>query len=177
MHAVGATFCTRAFIFDAGHRVVGHKGKCRHLHGHTYKAEVTCVAPFTDKLGMVIDFSEIKSRVGGWIEQVLDHNLVLNPRDPFFAAPLTVQHSLHGRIPFVMPADFPNPTAENIARVILEKACEILAPVGIVCNVVKLWETPSCHAEYYHPGWLSGELASKFVVKEIQNAPAPAPAG
>lgn len=116
---------------------------------------------------MVIDFSEIKSRVGGWIEQVLDHNLILNPHDPFLALPVKDQHALHARIPFVMPAEYPNPTAENIARVIQEKACEILVPVGVVCVMVKLWETPSCNATYYHPNWLPSTSATNFILKEL----------
>ena len=174
MKSPGMTTCSRKFSFDSGHRVLGHKGKCRHLHGHTYLAEVTCAAAFNDKLGMVIDFSEVKSRVGGWIETVLDHNLILHPQDPLFRLSQDWFKSVHDRIPFVMPGDTPNPTAENIAKVILEKVCEVLAPVGIVCLLVRLWETPNCYADYYHPNWINSETSTRFVLKEL-NRDQPAP--
>src|SRR5262245_52482042 len=76
--------CTRKLEFDAGHRVLGHGGKCRHLHGHRYVAEVTCYAEELDKLGFVVDFSVIKTVVGDWIDENFDHNMILNPKDPLW---------------------------------------------------------------------------------------------
>jgi 6-pyruvoyl tetrahydropterin synthase/QueD family protein len=73
---------TRRLEWDAGHRVLGHEGRCRHLHGHRYVAEVTVAAPELDDLGMVIDFSVLKEKVGGWIDREWDHNMMLHVSDP-----------------------------------------------------------------------------------------------
>ena len=54
---------TRRLEFDAGHRVLGHEGKCKNLHGHRYSAEITVTAPDLDGLGRVIDFGVIKEKV------------------------------------------------------------------------------------------------------------------
>ena len=51
---------TKKLEFDYGHRVLGHEGKCRHLHGHRGVAEVTVYAPSLDNLGRVVDFGAIK---------------------------------------------------------------------------------------------------------------------
>ncbi len=137
---------TRRFTFDAAHRVLGHEGKCRHLHGHRYVAEVTVKASELNRLGMVIDFSVIKERVGGWIDEHLDHNIILNPADPLVALLLgsKVQR------PYVMMASAPNPTAENIAQVIYECGVDSL-PDSITVVVVKLWETDNCYAVFRPP--------------------------
>src|SRR5712671_4355896 len=100
--------CTRRFEFDAAHRVLGHKGNCRHLHGHRYSVEVTISVNELDALGMVIDFADLKELVGGWINKYLDHNILLNTDD------LVLPHLIHEeRRPYLMGC---NPTAENIAR-------------------------------------------------------------
>lgn len=155
---------TKRLEWDAGHRVLGHGGKCRHLHGHRYAAEVTCHAPRLNNLGMVVDFSCIKQEVGGWIDTNWDHNMILHPDDP-----LCNDHNLahvgggthktlwswfcevHGRKPFVMPVGWPNPTAENMAEFLFHKATALLKPHGVTVVSVRLYETPTCSAVYPDP--------------------------
>ena len=139
--------CTRSIGFDAGHRIVGHEGKCRNLHGHRYTAEITCSAPL-DPLGRVIDFSKIKTVVGGWIDLLLDHNMILFKNDPLYAKldPATLEE-VCGREPYMV--DF-NPTAENLARFLFNKAQELLDGYGIKVVHVRLFETPNCWADYDH---------------------------
>lgn len=132
---------TRRLEFDAGHRVLGHEGKCASLHGHRYVVEVTASAPDLDGLGRVIDFSIIKERVGGWIDSFLDHNLLLHPADQ-----MVCQAGLIGREPFIMPYDAPNPTAENIAAVIFARACGRLPELTV--ERVRVYETPNCWADH-----------------------------
>lgn len=157
--------CTRIFTFDAAHRVLLHESKCKHPHGHTYKAEVTVQANGLDDLGRVVDFSVIKEKVGKWIDENWDHNIILHPEDPLVAVyqnpQVLVSHTLGvrlaavfaGKAPFVMPGYCPNPTAENLARVLREKADELIDPrtPGLIlsCNHVRLWETPNCYADSY----------------------------
>lgn len=141
---------TRKFTFDAGHRVLGHESKCKHLHGHTYHVELTVQSLELDELGRVIDFSLLKSMVGKWIDDELDHNLLLHPNDPI--APSNLALSMHSdvyggdKLPYVFPSGC-NPTAENIAKEICRKALEILPDYLYVISV-RVHETPNCSAEY-----------------------------
>lgn len=75
-------YITRRFEFDSAHRVLQHESKCRHIHGHRYKLELTLRCPNLDKLGRVLDFSEVKRAFGDWIDRYWDHNVLLNPDDP-----------------------------------------------------------------------------------------------
>jgi 6-pyruvoyltetrahydropterin/6-carboxytetrahydropterin synthase len=79
---------TKAFSFDAAHQLPWHSGKCRHLHGHTYRLEVTVAGPINEN-GVVLDFDDLSASVMGVIVERFDHQL-LNDH-------------------------FPNPTAELLA--------------------------------------------------------------
>ena len=130
---------TREIPFCYGHRLLEHDGKCRHLHGHNGRAVITLASEALDAMGMVMDFSKLKRVVGGWIEQALDHKMVLHHADP--ALPWMRQQ---GEPVFVMDV---NPTAENIARLIFEYA----AGQGFPVVEVRLWETETCSATYTGP--------------------------
>lgn len=132
---------TRRLHFDYGHRVLGHEGKCRHLHGHRGTVEITVVAAELDSLGMVVDFGAVKTSIGAWINQNWDHNMLLHKDDPLLAVG---QEVFSGKEPFVLTE---NPTAENLARVLFDVALQTLpAPLRIVN--VRFWETPDCYADY-----------------------------
>src|SRR5438034_5453522 len=105
---------TREIRFCYGHRLLEYAGKCRHLHGHNGRAVISLAAPSLDQLGMVCDFAHIKRVVGGWIDEHLDHKMLLHKNDP--ALPFLKQQ---GEPVFVMEV---NPTAENIARLICDHA-------------------------------------------------------
>jgi 6-pyruvoyltetrahydropterin/6-carboxytetrahydropterin synthase len=127
---------SRQIDFCYGHRLLNYAGKCRHLHGHNGRLIITLEAEQLDEQGMVLDFSEIKRVVGGWIDENLDHRMVLNRTDPAVAALRAMNEPL-----YLMDV---NPTAENIARLIFEVARERGFPVVYV----RLWETPGCCARY-----------------------------
>jgi 6-pyruvoyltetrahydropterin/6-carboxytetrahydropterin synthase len=127
---------TRELRFCYGHRLLDYAGKCRHLHGHNGRAVISLAAPTLDHLGMVCDFSHIKRVVGGWIDEHLDHKMLLHKNDP--ALPFLEQQ---GEPLFVMDV---NPTAENIARLIYDYA----ASQGFPVVQVQLWETDDSHATY-----------------------------
>jgi 6-pyruvoyltetrahydropterin/6-carboxytetrahydropterin synthase len=127
---------TREIAFCYGHRLLNYDGKCRHLHGHNGRAVISLEARELDAKGMLVDFSEIKHHIQRWIDDNLDHNLLLCKDDPLL--PLLVER---GERVFVMDH---NPTAENIARLIFEHAVEARLPVV----EVRLWETENCHASY-----------------------------
>ncbi len=127
---------TREIDFCYGHRLLNYEGKCKHLHGHNGRAVITIEAPSLDDRGMVLDFSEIKEVVAKWIDENLDHRMILCRKDPV--------------VPMLQEMGEPlylideNPTAESIARVIYEKTREAGFPVV----EVRLWETPKCYATY-----------------------------
>jgi len=135
---------TRSFEFDSGHRVLGHGSKCRFLHGHRYRAEVSVVSDGLDELGMVMDFGKVKELVGNWIDENLDHNMILHEDDYLAHSP----HSqLVGRQPYIMPTG-ENPTAENIAKLIYDRTSPLIRDHGLVMSRVRVWETPNCWADY-----------------------------
>ena len=72
---------TRAFEFDAAHRVMNEKVKCFNLHGHRFKVEMTFEYNSKSLLGYAIDFKEIKRIACGYIDEHLDHACLLNPED------------------------------------------------------------------------------------------------
>ncbi len=127
---------TREILFCYGHRLLDYDGKCRHLHGHNGRAVITLAAPELDRLGMVLDFSRLKHIVGRWIDDTLDHKMLLHEADPVL--PFLRQQ---GEPVHVMQV---NPTAENIARLIYDYT----AAQGFPVVEVQLWETEHCCATY-----------------------------
>lgn len=147
-----STLIWQRFEFDSGHRVLGHQGKCRHLHGHRYVAEVGISTYHLNELGMVLDFAEVKRRVGGWIDEHWDHNTLLHLKDPLVTVTVPVVY-LVGRRPYLMQSG--NPTAENIAMELFGRAVgllEVQYPQLRVEEVV-VWETPNCRAQVSRRGW------------------------
>jgi 6-pyruvoyltetrahydropterin/6-carboxytetrahydropterin synthase len=130
---------TREIDFCYGHRLLDYAGKCRHLHGHNGRAVIALEAPQLDHHGMVIDFAQLKDIVGAWIDNTLDHRMLLHENDPVL--PLLRQE---GEPVYVMKV---NPTAENIARLIYDYT----AAQGFPVVEVQLWETDHCFATYTKP--------------------------
>ena len=126
----------REIDFCYGHRLLDYQGKCSHLHGHNGRVLITIEASELDPRGMVLDFGDIKRVVSAWIDEHLDHQMILRRDDP--AVPVLKQL---GEPMFLMDV---NPTAENLARAIHDYA----ASQGFPVVEVRLWETPHCHAVY-----------------------------
>lgn len=127
---------TKQIEFCYGHRLLHYEGKCRHLHGHNGRVEIDIETGALDGRGMVQDFAEIKSVLKNWIDQTLDHRLLLCKDDPM--VPLLKQR---GETYFAMEE---NPTAENIARLIFDHA----RSEGLPVVEIRLWETPTSCASY-----------------------------
>ncbi len=136
---------------SCGHRVVGHEGKCRHLHGHNYRVHFTCEADELDNVGRVIDFSDMKSKLCMWLEENWDHKMLLWEHDPV-ANVLTDDKIKTGDgttlddgivlVPF-------NPTAENIAQhLVLVVGPQQLKGTGIKLTYCEVEETRKCSAVY-----------------------------
>ena len=127
---------TREIDFCYGHRLLNYDGKCKYLHGHNGRAIIAIESETLDERGMVLDFSDIKRVVSGWIDENLDHRMLLHKQDPY----VRVLQDL-GEPLFLMDE---NPTAENIARLIHN----FTASRGFPVVETHLWETPHCFATY-----------------------------
>lgn len=125
---------TKQIDFCYGHRLLDYVGKCQHPHGHNGRAEITLAADVLDERGMVVDFGDIKAALKVWIDQNLDHRMILRHDDPLVG----VLRGM-GEPVFVMDQ---NPTAETIARAIFEEARRSGLPVA----EIRLWETPDSYA-------------------------------
>jgi len=130
----------RSLRFCAGHRLLGHEGRCAFLHGHNYRVEVEVEAlaggAEVDAVGRVVDFSLIKRRLLGWLDEHWDHTFILWEED---ATALAAVQQAEPTKYFLLPW---NPTAENMARYLLEVvAPNVLGDLGGVARRVAVWET------------------------------------
>lgn len=121
-----------------GHRVVGHEGKCRLLHGHNYRVHFAVEAEELDSLGRVVDFAVIKSTLCEWLESHWDHHFLLWEQDPLLSSLREVSAESIVVVPF-------NPTAENMALYLLDTIAPILLE-SIGCRLVecRIEETRKC---------------------------------
>jgi 6-pyruvoyltetrahydropterin/6-carboxytetrahydropterin synthase len=122
--------------FCYGHRLMNYEGKCRHPHGHNGILEIELSSPSLDDRGMVVDFGEVKARLVRFVDDKLDHTMLLRFDDPL----VKVLEDL-GENPHVMSE---NPTAENIAKLVYREA----RSWGLPIVAVRLWETHDAFAEY-----------------------------
>lgn len=144
---------------SAGHRVVGHESKCRHLHGHNYRIHFVCEPKANetydlDQIGRVIDFGVIKSKLCMWVEKHWDHKFLIWKEDPMFKVMRdNLPHGEMGSLATVsfVPVPF-NPTAENMAAYLVNMVGpEQLKGTGVVLETVRIEETRKCSATYTRP--------------------------
>lgn len=128
---------TKEIHFCYGHRLLNYVGKCQHLHGHNAIAEVELRSEKLDPRSMVYDFSDISRVIKTWIDETLDHTMILCEKDP-------VIPDLEKRKERFFKVGT-NPTAETIAKLIFDYAVSQGFPV----HSVKLWETETSFATYY----------------------------
>tara|TARA_B110001454_G_scaffold207417_1_gene218826 strand:- start:2032 stop:2484 length:453 start_codon:yes stop_codon:yes gene_type:complete len=139
---------TKIFTFETGHALYGYDGKCKNVHGHSYKLAVTVIGkPITDlenvKLGMVIDFSDLKNAVKEEIVERFDHATVFNKNTPHLELAKELQKRGHD----VILVDY-QPTSENMVIDFAEKIKSRL-PKRIALHSLKLSETETCFAEWF----------------------------
>ncbi len=139
---------TKQFSFETGHALYGYDGKCKNVHGHSYKLSVTVIGqPITDrsnvKFGMVIDFSDLKKIVKEEVVEVFDHATVFNKNTPH----VDLARELETRGHHVILVDY-QPTSENM---VIDFASKIAArlPDSISLFSLRLQETDSSFAEWY----------------------------
>ena len=139
---------TKQFTFETGHALYGYDGKCKNVHGHSYKLSVTVIGkPITDtsnvKFGMVIDFSDLKKIVKEEIVDIFDHATVFNQNTPHIELAAELKNRGH----HVILVDY-QPTSENMVTDFAKKIQDRL-PNDIQLHSLKLQETESSFAEWY----------------------------
>ncbi len=139
---------TKQFSFETGHALYGYDGKCRNVHGHSYKLSVTVIGmPIADtshvKLGMVIDFGDLKKIVKEDIVDKFDHATVFNKNTPHVELAKELEQRGHN----VILVDY-QPTSEQM---VIDFAAKIKArlPENIKLHSLKLQETDTSFAEWY----------------------------
>lgn len=139
---------TKQFSFETGHALYGYDGKCKNVHGHSYKLSVTVIGtPITDtnnvKFGMVIDFTDLKKIVREEIVDVFDHATVFNKNTPH----IELANELKSRDHHVILVDY-QPTSENM---VIDFAVKIKSrlPQNIALHSLRLQETETSFAEWF----------------------------
>lgn len=128
--------------FCAGHRLFKHGGKCENFHGHNYVADFFVSGDSQDTVGRIVDFADLKARCKGWIDRNWDHSFLVYEKD---------QNAIEGLSQiepcryFVLPY---NPTAENMAKYLLEEAApQFMEGSNARVVRVRIWETEDSYAE------------------------------
>ncbi|WP_271405476.1 6-pyruvoyl trahydropterin synthase family protein [Tenacibaculum soleae] len=139
---------TKQFSFETGHALYGYDGKCKNVHGHSYKLSVTVSGqPITDvsnvKYGMVIDFGDLKKIVKEEIVDVFDHATVFNQNTPH----VELAKELKARDHHVILVDY-QPTSEMMVIDFADKIQKRL-PDNIKLFSLKLQETETSFAEWF----------------------------
>ena len=135
----------RKVTFCAGHRLLNHEGKCANLHGHNYLVEFHVTGNEIDELGRVVDFSVLNKLFKSWIDEHWDHGFLLWVQDSNAIDALKqVKPTKIYPLPY-------NPTAENMARYLLDEIAPTLIQTikGYDLRVTKVvvWETENAFAE------------------------------
>lgn len=127
---------TTEINFSYGHRLLDYDGKCAHPHGHNGRVEIELASETLDQADMAVDFTLLKHTVQAWVDQHVDHKMVLRSDDPL--VPVLQQM---GEPMFVMDH---NPTAERLATLI----CDVAMAEGFPVSRIRFWESPTSFATY-----------------------------
>lgn len=138
---------TKIFNFESAHVLYGYDGKCKNLHGHSYKLFVTVKGEVLYELGaakngMVMDFGDLKTIVHQEIIQPWDHSVLINADSPHIELGKRLQEEGH-QVVFCAY----QPTCENMLNDIAKKISKHL-PLGVTLEYLKLHETENSYGEW-----------------------------
>jgi len=138
----------RKGTFDSGHRVMNEKMKCFNMHGHTYLYELEFEFEEMAEIGYAIDFKEIK-RVGcQWIDDKLDHGMILNPKDEIVIKATNDTSSKLWLMSLNGSNEYCNPSVENIAKELFLAMMVLFSRYQhLRISQIILYETPNCYTK------------------------------
>ena len=139
---------TKQFSFETGHALYGYDGKCKNVHGHSYRLDVTVIGqPIDDtsnvKYGMVIDFKDLKKIVKEEVVDVFDHATVFNKNTPHFELAMELENRGHN----VLLVNY-QPTSEMLV-IDFAKKIKARLPKNLKLFSLKLQETATSYAEWH----------------------------
>ena len=140
---------TKELSFESAHALWGYDGKCREVHGHSYRLFVTVKGepisdPQSPKLGMVMDFGELKAIVAQQITDRLDHSFVMRRT----AEAESLAEVMKSQFTNVILVDY-QPTCENMLQDFAARLKAAL-PEGVELHSLRLHETATSYAEWYN---------------------------
>lgn len=140
-------YISRKGNFDSGHRVMNEKMKCFNIHGHTYLYDLEFEFNEMEDIGYAIDFKEIK-RIGcQWIDDILDHGMILNPKDELLIK-TTKEYGSKLWLMSLNGEEYCNPSVENIAKEIFLAMMILFQPYkNLKIHKVTIHETPNCYTQ------------------------------
>jgi 6-pyruvoyltetrahydropterin/6-carboxytetrahydropterin synthase len=144
---------TRQTNLSCGHRVMNERMLCHNLHGHEYITHLTFSFENSEEIGYAIDFKEIKRVFIEFLQQKMDHGMLLNPKDTLVIQTVKSLGSKLWEMSLNGLGDYCNPSVENIAKEIflsMEIISDTLygeAKTGLKIHKVLVYETPNCWTE------------------------------
>lgn len=140
---------TKEFSFESAHALDGYDGLCREIHGHSYRLFVTVKGEPSQcesdpKLGMVMDFGDLKRIVNREIVDRLDHSFVLRDSEQNEE----LREMLGAKFNKVVLVEY-QPTCENMLADFAERLQKAL-PTGVELHSLRLHETATSYAEWYY---------------------------
>jgi 6-pyruvoyltetrahydropterin/6-carboxytetrahydropterin synthase len=147
---------SKKFDFEMGHRLDGHKGLCNNIHGHSYTIETVFEGDIIEKEnsssnGMVMDYGDMKKVVKGFIDEFLEHSVMVYSKDEEWKKFLKKNGFKCTIVPFRV-------TAENMCVWIFDALSKTFQKVftdGLIENKdarmvgIRMWETKNSMAEYF----------------------------
>jgi len=139
---------TKQFTFEMAHALHGYDGKCKNIHGHSYKLDVCVIGlPIEDinnpKCGMVIDFGDLKHIVKTQVVDIMDHCTILNTKSPHKDLAKYLKTNGHK----IVEVDY-QPTSEKMVADFAERIKHKL-PENMSLHSLKLRETETAFAEWF----------------------------
>lgn len=141
--------------FDSGHRVMNEAMKCFNIHGHTYLYTLKFQHETIEEIGYAIDFKEIKRVFCQWIDDILDHGMILNPHDSLLIKTTREYKTKLWLMSLNGIGEYCNPSVENISKEVflaIDILTTLLYPnpeIGLKLWSVEIFETPNCSSECF----------------------------
>ncbi len=159
-------YITRKTNLDCGHRVMNEKMKCFNIHGHTYLTELTFSFENMEEIGYAIDFKEIKRVFVEFLQDYLDHGMILNPKDEKLIEITKDYGSKLWLMSLNGDGEYCNPSVENIAKEVFLSMAVIGSTLygnsntGLKIHNVKIFETPNCWTDCQYDSITDSEAAN-----------------
>ena len=160
--------------FDSGHRVMNEAMKCFNIHGHTYLFDLTFAHESQEAIGYAIDFKEIKRVFCQWIDDILDHGMILNAHDTKLIQTTKDYKSKLWLMSLNGGGEYCNPSVENISKEVflaIDTLTQMLYPdaaTGLKLWSVKIYETPNCASECFRHS-ITPEERSNFTIYNFED--------